>query len=72
MINRRLSPRMKARNAWRVQFKRAMSTEVFSLILQAVKRARSSYSVVQRGEQDYLERENRLVRDFSKLPQLLS
>ena len=45
MIYRRLSPRMKARNAWRVQFKRAMSVEVFSLILKAVKKARSSYGV---------------------------
>lgn len=72
MIYRRLSPRMKARNAWRVQFKRAMSVEVFSLILKAVKKARSSYGVSYNEENKTIsyDRENRLVRDFCKLSQL--
>lgn len=72
MIYRRLSPRMKARNAWRVQFKRAMSVEVFSLILKAVKKARSSYGASYNEENKTIsyDRENRLVRDFCKLSQL--
>ena len=41
MLHRRLSPRMKARSAWTVEFKRAMSSEIFSLIFQCVKKARS-------------------------------
>ena len=72
MIYRRLSPRMKARNAWRVQFKCAMSLEVFSLILQAVKNARSSYGVSYNEENKTIsyDRENRLVRDSCKLSRL--
>ncbi|XP_029183340.2 uncharacterized protein [Acropora muricata] len=72
MIYRRLSPRMKARNAWRVQFKCAMSVEVFSLILKAVKKARSSYGVSYNEENKTIsyDKENRLVRDFCKLSQL--
>ena len=68
MIYRRLSPRMKARNAWRVQFKRAMYVEVFSLILKA----RSSYGVSYNEENKSVsyDRENSLVRDFCKLSQL--
>ena len=51
MIHRRLSPRMKARNAWRIEVKRAMPSEVFgALILQAVKKARSAYGVSYKEE----------------------
>ena len=50
MLHRRLSPRMKARSAWTVEFKRAMSSEIFSLILQMVKKARSAYGVVHNEE----------------------
>lgn len=57
MIKRRLSPRIKARNAWRVQFKRAQSAEVFSLILQAVKKDRSSYRVSYNEENKTISRE---------------
>ena len=72
MRYRRLGPRMRARNAWRVQFKCAMSVEVFSLILKAVKKARSSYGVSYNEENKTIsyDRENRLVRDFCKLSQL--
>ena len=38
MLHRHLSPRMKARGAWTVEFKWAMSSEIFSIILQSVKR----------------------------------
>ena len=50
MVNRRLSPRMKARNAWTVEFKRAISAEIFSLILRSVKEARSAYGVLYKEE----------------------
>jgi len=45
MLHRRLSPRIKARSAWTVEFKRAMSSESLSLILQGVKKACSAHSV---------------------------
>ena len=68
MVNRRLSPRMKARNAWTVEFKRAISAEIFSLILRSVKEARSAYGVLYKEEKHrdiiYYNRENRLIRDF--------
>ena len=71
MIYRRLSPRMRARNAWRIQFKRAMSGEVFTFILQAVKNARSRYGVSYKEEKliDTIsyDRENRVLRDFSQM-----
>ena len=73
MIYRHLGPRMKACNAWRVQFKGAMYVEVFSRILKAVKKARSSYGVSYNEEKKTIisyDRENRLVREFCKLSQL--
>ena len=50
MLHRRLSPRMKARSGWTVEFKRAMSSEIFSLILQSVKKARSAYGISYKEE----------------------
>ena len=75
MIHRRLSPRMKARNAWRIEVKRAMPSEVFgALILQAVKKARSAYGVSYKEEKlvDTISynSENRLLRDFSQMSQI--
>ena len=74
MLNRRLSPRMKARSAWTVEFKRAISSEIFSLILQSVKKARSAYGVLHKEEKQtdaiYYNRENRLIRDFAQLSEL--
>ena len=74
MLHRRLSPRMKARSAWTVEFKRAMSSEIFSLILQMVKKARSAYGVMHNEEKHtdmiYYNRENRLIRDFAQLSEL--
>lgn len=76
MLHRRLSPRMKARSGWAVQFKRAMSLEIFSLILHSVKKACSAYGVSHKEEKhaDIIcyDRENRLIRDFAKLSELSS
>lgn len=76
MIYRRLIPRMKARNAWMVEFKRAISLEIFTLILQGVKKAHSAYGVFYKEEKHAdtisYERENRLNRDFSQLSDLSS
>ena len=67
---------MKARSAWTVEFKRAMSSEIFSLILQSVKKARCSYGVSHKEEEHmdiiYFNRENRLIRDFAQLSELTS
>ena len=67
---------MKARSAWTVEFKRAMSSEIFSLIFQNVKKARSAYGVSYKEEKHtdviYYHRENRLIRDFAKLSELSS
>ena len=75
MLHRRLSPRMKARSAWTVEFKRAMSSEIFSLIFQCVKKARS-YGFSYKEEKDtdviYYHRETRLIRNFAKLSELSS
>ena len=76
MLHRRLSPRMKARSAWTVEFKRAMSSEIFSLIFQCVKKARSAYGVSYKEEKHtdviYYQRETRLIRDFAQLSELSS
>ena len=74
MIHRCLSPRMKARNAWTVEFKWAMLPEVFNLILQALKMAHSAYGVSYRENKhvdniSYVH-ENRLLKDFSQLSHL--
>jgi len=45
MLHRLLSPRIKACSIWTVEFKRAMSSGIFSLILQSVKKAGSAYGV---------------------------
>ena len=76
MLHRRLSPRMKARSTWTVEFKRAMSSEIFSLIFQCVKQAHSAYGVSYKEEKHtdviYNHRETRLIRDFAKLSELSS
>ena len=75
MLHRLLCPRIKARSAWIVEFKRAMSSEIFSLIFQCVKKARS-YGFSYKEEKDtdviYYHRETRLIRDFAKLSELSS
>jgi len=50
MLHRRLSPRIKTRTNWTVEFKRAMSSGIFSLILQSVKKAGSAYGVSHKEE----------------------
>ena len=74
MIYRRLIPRMKVRNTWMVEFKRAISSEIFTLILPGVKKARSAYGVFYKEENhaDTIshDRENRLIRYFSQLSDL--
>ena len=42
-IKRRLTPRMKAHNAWQIEFKRDIPIQVFSLFLKAVRKARSAF-----------------------------
>ena len=74
MINRRLSPRMKVRDGWSLEFRRAMPLQVFTLIFEAVKKTRSTYGVTCKEENlittiSY-DRENRLVRDLSVLSQM--
>ena len=74
MINRRLSPRMKVRNGWMLEFRRAMPLQVFTLILEAIKKARSTYGVTCKEEKlittILYDRENRLIRDLSVLSQI--
>lgn len=78
MLHRRLTPRMKAHSAWTVEFKRAMSSEIFSLIVQSVKKACSAYGVWHKEEKhaDIIcyDQQNmyRLIRDFAKLSELSS
>ena len=65
MINRRLSPRMKVRNGWMLKFRCAMPLQVFTLILEAIKKARSTCGVTCKEETlittiSY-DRENRLI-----------
>ena len=73
MLHRGLRLRMKARSAWASEFKRAISSEIFSLIFQNVKKALSAYGVSYKEEKHtdviYYHRENRLIRD---LPSYLS
>jgi len=74
MINRRLSPRMKVRSGWMLEFRHAMPLQVFTLILEAIKKARSTYGVTCKEEKlittiSY-DRENRLIRDLSLLSQI--
>ena len=73
MINRRLRPQMKVRNGWMLEFRRAMPLQVFTLILEAVKKARSAYGVTCKEEKlttiSY-DREKRLIRDLSVLAQI--
>ena len=45
VIKKRLSPRMKAHNAWTIEFKRDIPSQVFRLILKAVQKARSAFGV---------------------------
>ena len=45
VIKKRLSPRMKAHNAWTIEFKRDIPSQVFRLFLKAVQRARSAFGV---------------------------
>lgn len=72
MLHRRLSPRMKARSAWTVEFKRAMSSEIFSLILQMVRPVPLMVLCTTKKNTDiiYYNRENRLIRDFAQLSEL--
>lgn len=74
MIDRRLRPQMKVRNGWMLEFRRAMPLQVFTLILEAIKKARSTYGVTCKEEKlittiSY-DRENRLIRDLSVLSQI--
>ena len=53
-----------------------MSSEIFCLIFQCVKKARSAYGVSHKEEKHtdviYYQRETRLIRDFAQLSELSS
>ena len=74
MINRRLRPQMKVCNGWMLEFRRTMPLQVLTLILEAIKKARSAYGVTCKEEKlittiSY-DREKRLIRDLSVLAQI--
>lgn len=73
-IKRRLTPRMKAHNAWQIDFKRDIPIQVFSLFLKAVRKARSAFGVSYTETRkaiciQYTEKK-RLIRDLSGLGQI--
>ena len=73
-IKRRLTPRMKAHNAWQIEFKRDIPIQVFSLFLKAVRKARSAFGMTYRETRkaitiEYTEKK-RLIRDLSGLGQI--
>ena len=74
MINKRLRPQMKVRNGWILEFRRAMLLQVFTLILEVLKKAHSAYGITCKEEKlittiSY-DREKRLIRDLSVLAQI--
>ena len=73
-IKRRLTPRMKAHDAWQINFKRDIPIQVFSLFLKAVRKARSTFGVSYTETRktitiQYTEK-RRLIRDLSGLGQI--
>ena len=73
-IKRRLTPQMKAHNAWQIDFKRDVPIQVFRLFLKAVRKARSAFGVsyTETGKAisiQYTEMK-RLIRDLSGLGQI--
>ena len=73
-IKRRLTPRMKAHNAWQIEFKRDIPIQVFSLFLKAVRKARSafgvSYTETKKAISIQYTEKKRLIRDLSGLGQI--
>ena len=73
-IKRRLTPRMKAHNAWQIDFKRDIPIQVFSLFLKAVRKARSafgvSYTETRKAISIQYTEKKRLIRDLSGLGQI--
>ena len=73
MINRRLRPQMKVRNGWMLEFRRAMPLQVFTLILEAEKKAVLPMESPAKKKNLLLQshdREKRLIRDLSVLAQI--
>ena len=73
-IKRRLTPGMKAHNAWQIEFKRDIPIQVFSLFLKAVRKARSafgvSYTETKKAISIQYTEKKRLIRDLSGLGQI--
>ena len=69
-----LTPRMKAHNAWQIDFKRDIPIQVFSLFLKAVRKARSafglSYTETRKAICIQYTEKKRLIRDLSGLGQI--
>ena len=73
-VHRRLSPCCRARNPWTIHFTRDMPEEIFALIMEAVRKARSGYGVsfksTPTADTITYTHENRLLRDFARLSQM--
>ena len=73
-IKRRLTPRMKAHNAWQIEIKRSLPIQVFSLFLKAVRKARSAFGVscteTRKTMSIQYTKMKRLIRDLSGLGQI--
>ena len=74
VIKKRLSPRMKAHNAWTIEFKRDIPSQVFRLILKAVQKARSAFGVscteTRKNISIQYTEKKRLTRDLTGLGQI--
>ena len=67
---RRLTPRMKAHNAWQIDFKRDIPIQVFILFLKAVWKARSAFGVSYTQISIQYTEKKGLIRDLSRLGQI--
>lgn len=74
VIKKRLSPRMKAHNAWTIEFKRDIPSQVFRLILKAVQKARNAFGVscteTRKNISIQYTEKKRLTRDLTGLGQI--
>ena len=74
VMKKRLSPEMKAHNAWTIAFKRDIPSQVFRLILKAVQKARSAFGVscteTRKNISIQYTEKKRLTRDLTGLGQI--
>ena len=74
VIKKRLSPQMKVHNAWTIEFKRDIPSQVFRLILKAVQKARSAFGVscteTRKNISIQYTEKKRLTRDLTGLGQI--